>query len=245
MKKEYAEVFQSEDAVDKYDEVVYASGSPASAINDRYVAFLRSFVASRYSQPPVQHDFACGTGRAMTALDGHVAAAHGYDTSADMIAKAKNKGVKGTFHLVAPDGPVPDPADHDGPSLVTIFRLLLNTAPDVHDRALEFAARALPTSDSGYLVVENHGSRRSLRHLLKPLHRNDEWFNELSHREVAGLFDRHGFQLEETHGFAVLPSVLHRGPLRRPSQWIDDWSSRQKWLDRWSINVLYVGRRAN
>ncbi len=135
----------------------------------------------------MQQDFACGTGRDMAPLSDCVTTAHGYDTSPEMLAKAEAKGIPGTFHLVAVDGPIPAPAEHDGPSLVTIFRLLLNTAPEVHERAIAFSASALPTWESGYLVFENHGSSRSLRHLLKPFHRNDEWFNELSHGQVTEL----------------------------------------------------------
>ena len=41
---------------------------------------------------PVQHDFACGTGRAIRLLHGLVRAAHGYDVSAVMLAKARESG---------------------------------------------------------------------------------------------------------------------------------------------------------
>src|SRR3712207_8603476 len=47
----------------------------------------------------------------------------------------------------------------------TMFRLLLNVDDAVRDRAIAFAAKALPDADAGLLIVENHGSADSLRHL--------------------------------------------------------------------------------
>jgi hypothetical protein len=40
----------------------------------------------------MQHDFACGTGRAIRQLRGLVREAHGYDTSATMLAQARATG---------------------------------------------------------------------------------------------------------------------------------------------------------
>ncbi|MEU7867889.1 class I SAM-dependent methyltransferase [Dactylosporangium sp. NPDC049140] len=95
----------------------------------------------------MQHDFACGTGRAIKLLHGVVRAAHGYDSSEQMLAKAREAGVYAKLHQVSEDGPVPEPATVDGPALVTVFRLLLNAPKDVRDRAIAFAARILQAGD--------------------------------------------------------------------------------------------------
>src|SRR3712207_8013996 len=96
-----------------------------------------------------------------------------------------------------------------------MFRLLLNVDDAVRDRALAFAARALPTRDSGVLVVENHGNADSVRHLRARRHRGERWFAELSHEQVAALLDRHGFEIVERRGFSMITPSLHGNPVAR------------------------------
>jgi SAM-dependent methyltransferase len=246
MRADYAEIFQSPDAVEKYTDVVYAPESYATHVNSRQRRFLRRLVERTYTERrPVQHDFACGTGRAIRLLHGLVRAAHGYDTSAVMLAKAREHGAYASLHLVQPDGPVPAPATKDGPALVTMFRLLLNVSDEVRDRAIAFAAAALPTEDAGLLVVENHGNRASLRHLAARRHAGEAWFSELSHERVLELFARHGFELVTARAFAVLPAGAYRPAWLRPAaRLLDDIAARVPGLWRWGTDVVYVAKRS-
>src|SRR4029453_3162955 len=125
---------------------------------------LRTLVRREFGPlAPVQHDFACGTGRAIRILHGLVREAHGYDTSAEMMAKAAEVGSRATWHQVAADGPGPHPEPAGYPAFVPMFRLWLNVDEAIRDRAMAFAAKALPDFESGILVVENHGNAGSLR----------------------------------------------------------------------------------
>lgn len=246
MKDGYTEVFQSDRAAEKYDEVVYAPGTAAALINERQRAFLRRLVREEFGdEKPVQHDFACGTGRAVENLVGYVRAAYGYDSAVEMIARARERRLPAAFRVVPADGPVPDPMPTTGPAIVTIFRLFLNVGDDVRDRAVAFAAKILTKPDSGILVIENHGNSRSLRHLTAaPRKRGDEWFNELSHRKVREILARHGFTIESMHGFALLPKGAHRPRLLRPiARAVDAIGSRIRFLAPYSRCVLYVARR--
>lgn len=240
MTADYTEVFQDTDAVDKYEHITYAPDSYASRINDRQRLYLRALVAREFATPPVQHDFACGTGRAIRTLHGLVHAAHGYDTSAEMMAKAAEVGSQAQWHQVPPDGPVPDPVPAGHPALVTMFRLLLNVPTEVRERALAFAAKALPEPGAGLLVVENHGNAGSLRHLRARRHSGERWFAELSHREVGDLLDRHGFEVIERRGFSMLTESLDRRPLARAA---DAAARRLPGTDGFAVNVLYTARR--
>jgi SAM-dependent methyltransferase len=245
MRADYAEIFQSTENVDKYTDVVYASGTYASHVNRRQQTFLRGLVTRTFRERrPVQHDFACGTGRAIRLLHGLVRNAHGYDPSAEMLAKATEAGTRATLHQIPASGDLPVPATVDGPALVTMFRLLLNVPPDVRERAIAFAAAALPTADAGLLVVENHGNRQSLRHLAARRHANDPWFSELAHADVLSLFERHGFELVTARAFAVLPAGAYRRSWLRPfARVVDDVAARVPALWRWGTDVLYVARR--
>jgi hypothetical protein len=216
--------------------VTYAPDSYATRINERQQEYLRALVERR----PVQHDFACGTGRAIRTLHGLVREAHGYDTSAEMMAKAAEVGSRAAWHQVAVDGPVPDPVDAGTPVVVTMFRLLLNVDDAVRDRALAFAAKALPTAHAGLLVVENHGNASSVRHLRARRHAGGRWFAELSHEQVAELLGRHGFEVSGRRGFSMLTPSLHDSRLARAA---DAAARRLPGADGYAVNVLYTARR--
>jgi SAM-dependent methyltransferase len=245
MRTDYAEIFQSETAVDKYETVVYAPESYSTAVSSRQRAYLRRLVRRSFTERrPVQHDFACGTGRAIRLLHGVVRAAHGYDVSPAMLAKARDSGVYAKLHEIPGDGPMPEPVAAEGPALVTIFRLLLNVTPEVRERALAFAAAALPSPTSGLLVVENHGNRTSLRHLRHRRHQGNDWFAELGNQEIEDLMARHGFEIVERRGFAVTPSGAYARTWIRPiARRMDDVAARMPRLANVSTDVLYVARR--
>lgn len=241
MTTEYTKVFQDADAVEKYETVTYAPDSYASRINERQRAYLRGLVIREFGDnAPVQHDFACGTGRAIRTLHGLVRAAHGYDTSAEMMAKAAEVGSQASFHQVPADGAAPTPVDAGRPAVVTMFRLLLNVDDAVRDRALAFAAEVLPDPDAGILVVENHGNASSVRHLRARKHSGERWFAELSHEQVGELLRRHGFEVVERRGFSMLTPSLHAFPLARAA---DAAARRFPGSDAYAVNVLYTARR--
>lgn len=243
----YTQIFQDAAAVEKYEHVVYAPDSYSSAVNRRQRAFLRGLVRREFPyRRPVQHDFACGTGRAIRLLSGLVRAAHGYDTSPAMLAKAAEIGSSAALHRIDADGPMPSPVPTPGPTVVTIFRLLLNVDDQVRDRAVSFAAQALPHSEAGLLVVENHGNRQSIRHLRHRRKAGRNWFAELSHDEVAALLARHGFRVVQRRGCALLSQGCYeRWWLRPLARLIDDVIARLGWLNRYAVTVLYVARRTN
>lgn len=245
MTTEYTKVFQDAEAVEKYENITYAPDSYASRINERQRAYLRKLVQRRFAdRKPVQHDFACGTGRAVRALHGLVREAHGYDTSAEMMAKAAAVGSQAQWHQVAPQGAVPDPVSAGLPAIVTMFRLLLNVDAAVRERALAFAAKALPDADSGLLVIENHGNAQSLRHLRARRHAGQRWFAELSHAEVGTLLAGHGFTVVERRGFSMLTQAWYDRPGLRPvARAADAAATRLPGTDGVAVNVIYVARR--
>jgi SAM-dependent methyltransferase len=245
MRADYSEVFQNTAAVEKYDDVQYAPDSHSTAVNARQRRYLRRLVRDAFPlQRPVQHDFACGTGRAVELLHGLVRDAHGYDTSELMIERARNNGRHAHWHVIRPDGPVPAPMPVNGVAIVTVFRLLLNVDDKVRDRAVAFAARALPTYTSGLLVLQNHGSARSLRHLRAGRNADNPWFAELSDATVLDLLDRHGFSLVGRRGFAMFPKGAYEAKLTRPLvRALDNLLCASRVFDKWAVDVLYIARR--
>ena len=243
MQTDYTEVFQNPEAVAKYANETYAAGTFSSTVSSRQEQWLRGFVSESFDSAPVQHDFACGTGRAIRMLEGVVDSAHGYDTSEAMLAKATDLDTNAQLHLVSASGPLPSVTDH--PAIVTIFRLLLNASDTVRDRAMEFAAGMLPDADSGLLICENHGNRGSLRHLKAVFGNLDtqQWFAELSDTDMVNLLERHGFEIVARQGFTMLTQGFYR---TAPLSWlapVDDFLSRRRWSARVATNVVYIARR--
>jgi SAM-dependent methyltransferase len=243
MKDDYTAVFRTQQAVDKYERVVYAPGGYAAAVDARQRAYLRRRLP-RWCRagPPVQHDFACGTGRGIRMLDGLVGQAYGYDTSAAMLARARARSGNAILHHIAEDGPLPVLSAATGPVVVTLFRFLLNVSPPARDRAVAFAAQLLDGPDAGLFIVENHGPRHSLRGLGRRRHRDHPWFAELSHRQVVDLLARHGFDLVERAGFALCPAGAYRPGLRRAATIVDNLASRLP-SSAVCTDVLYTARR--
>lgn len=244
MRPDYTEVFQDPQAVTKYAEETYAAGTFSSTVSERQRQWLRGFVSQMFEAPPVQHDFACGTGRAIRMLEGMVSAAHGYDTSAAMLAKAADLGTRARLHLISPTGVLPTGSDQ--PNLVTLFRFLLNASEPVRHRAMQFAAGMLPDRNAGLLVCENHGNARSLRHLKAVFGKLDTelWFAELSHEELLELFDQYGFEVVASQGFTLLTrSFYHRAALSWFAPGVDDVVSRRRWSAKLATDVVYVARR--
>jgi SAM-dependent methyltransferase len=241
---DYADVFQDAAAAARYDEEVYAPGGWAAAVDRRQRVRLRRWLRGAFpaGTRPVQHDFACGTGRVLTMFDGLVAGAHGYDTSATMLARARARPVPGELHLISEGGPA-EPVATGSPVLVTLFRFLLNAPPEGRAAALAFAARALPDRDAGYLLVENHGPSGSLRGLGRRRHRSDRWFAELSHRRVADLLAGHGFTIVGRHGFGLAPAGSYRQGWSRPlARTVDALAGRIPHAAV-ATAVVYVARR--
>jgi hypothetical protein len=245
MRADYGQVFQDVRAVDKYEHEVYAPDSYSTVVSARQRRYLRRLVVRAFpDRRPVQHDFACGTGRGVKLLRGLVREAHGYDPAPAMLDRARTCGAPAQWHEVPADGPVPLPSTMDGPAIVTVFRLLLNASDEVRERAVQFAALALPDAGSGLLVLENHGNAGSLRHLRHRRHADDPWYAELSHEQVATLLGRNGFTLVGWHGCTMFPKAAYRSRLLRPLvRRLDDLLCRTGWLTRFATDVLYVARR--
>ncbi len=135
---------------------------------------------------------------------------------------------------------------------ITSFRFLLNVDPVLRPPILDqLNRRLLP---NGALIVDLHGNRRSLRH---PAILWKKWkyrhgaapanvmLNEMSQAEVEKLLEIAGFQVEEIHGFGILPPTLYRLPLNSIWRALDGWLSHLEWLNPYSIDLVFVCSKKN
>jgi len=218
MSEEYASHFQDQVVARDYAAKVYGEGTFDSHVSRLQLDWVRSQLESRFEAPPIQLDFACGTGRILAALEDATAEAYGFDVSAEMLEIAAARGLPATLLKTDPKKPsLQLPRTGSSPVVVTMFRFILNAEPAARAVAMEFAAEALSGSADSLLIVNNHGNRSSLRELarLKP-RRQGPWFNSMSDGEMRDLLASHGLTVVSRFGVGAAPSSTYRNPRVRP-----------------------------
>jgi SAM-dependent methyltransferase len=245
MQDGYASHFQDQAVAGAYAAEVYADGTFDSHVSRLQLAWVRSIVESSFAAPPVHLDFACGTGRILAALEDVTAESFGFDVSAEMLELARARHLRATLLETDPMAPqLSLPRIGDRPVVVTMFRFLLNTEPEVRGIALEFAARALSEHPDSLLIVNNHGNKTSLRELarLKPKRRGP-WFNSMSDREMRALLEAHGLQAAARFGVGFAPSSSYRrARFRTSAEWATEKLAGDGKLGLLGADVTYVAK---
>ncbi len=204
-----------------YDQVIYAPDSYDTFIWSLEQPFLRKLMASL--EPPAGGlrllDFACGTGRIVSALEELAGESLGVDISPDMLAAAEAKAPRTQFRagdILAEPDLAPGPYD-----LITAVRFFLNTEDEMRGRVMLALRRRLAGSKSRLVFnihmnyvhfIPNYVYRRL--HGWPPLRTMSYWQARRLAREA-------GLEIVASHGFGLVPERLHRGPLARAARWLD------------------------
>jgi SAM-dependent methyltransferase len=241
----YARLHQVEDVGVRYDRQEYGAGGHDEFLWSLVRPFLRRLVTEqRLARRPIRYlDFACGTGRIVSALEDLVDDSTGIDISEYMVEEARAK-VRHTRLVVADVLEEPDAVG--GPyDLVTAFRFFLNTDDFVRPRAMAWLARQLAGPHSR-LVFNVHGNATGTLALTSLYMRLRGWgpARLLGYRQVRELAEAAGLRIEACYGFGLFPRRLHRGLLRRPVQAIERRAAASRLLRPISHDVLYVCRKA-
>jgi SAM-dependent methyltransferase len=251
MNKKYAERFATAEDVCSYENQEYGRDSYSSLIWDLQKPVLRQWVDAqqkRIGRGAGLLDFACGTGRVLSFLEDLVAESEGVDISPAMAKVATSRCRKASISVgnICSD-PQLAAKKYD---LITSFRFLLNVEPDIRAAVLR-QLRSRLNPQSGILIVNVHGSSRSLRHPAILYRRRRQrkgpaggnvMLAEMSPCEVKTLLKECGFKIVSWRGFGVLPQFLYRTPLRGIAAWIDRLASRFEWTRYISIDLLYACR---
>lgn len=243
----YSNRFQQLEAVNAYETAEYAPGSYSSQIWALQRPVLEKLLADfRRDHPgPLRLlDFACGTGRVLASLENFADTADGLDISENMVAVARTRCTKARLQvgdIFANPGLLNGPYD-----VISCFRFLLNVESALRQRVLVRLREVLRPSN-GLLLVNVHGSSRSLRHsaILWRRWRDrrpDSMLNEMSPGEARRLLWDTGFEVVRQFGFGVLPPTLYRTPLRGIAYAGDRLCAGENFWKNISIDLLYVCR---
>ncbi len=239
--KGYSGAFQSFDSTQKYAEVVYGRESYDSFIwtiqKKRLLAIFEG-LNEIHEGGLVHFDFACGTGRIISAVETLTTKSTGIDISSIMLTIAR-KNVK-CADLRQGDI-LEDPNvvgfNYD---VITAFRFFLNAEPELRTSIMKVLSLRLRSSKSR-LIFNIQGNSRSFRHLsIAYRAKRGECHNEMSYKDVCTLVEGAGLEIESWYGFGICPRLLFRTILRPLMRVIDRFAVRLPFLKSVSYDLLFV-----
>lgn len=164
----------------------------------REAMILRQIVRKYFADTiPLYLDFACGTGRITSLLEGFAIRSHAVDISRSMIEVARRKCRRTQFSVLdvtREDFDLP-PAD-----LITAFRFFGNAQDEL--RASVLSALRTKLSPSGYLVFNNHRNPSAPVNALSRVAGCTEQL-DLSAGKMRRLLRASGFRVVRTYGIGA------------------------------------------
>ncbi len=246
--KTYRDHFADEKKAAEYDSQQYRAGSYGEAIwqieQMQLAALVKRF---RQSHPQIDYlDFAAGTGRLVSFMEGLVDTSTAIEISESMLAVARTKTKK--TRLICTDITAPDAALEGRYDLITAFRFVLNAEPSLRISALKALGARLKDSDSR-LIFNNHGNTFSHKLLSLPVYKYRHWRcgympegNQLSHGQVKRMAAEAGLAIESRWGSGLLSSKALRLMSYDRICRIEERVSGIRLLTKLGVNQMYVAR---
>lgn len=239
----YADLYKADWLPTHYDEFVYGRDKFDSFVWILYEPYLiRIFQDMAQKLGRLKYlDFACGTGRIISALEYLATESVGLDLSPQMLNLARPKVSRSTLTCgdILAD---PDVVDHDY-DVITAFRFFLNTEPRMRALIMQALGAHLANHDSR-LIFNIHGNRwswMSIQALYRRI-KGESLVHTMSYAEVRRLVEDAGLEIDTWYGFGLWPHRLYRGSLAPLLKRIDCWAARRRPL-RWiSHDLLFVCR---
>lgn len=240
----YADLHKADWIPVHYDEVMYGQDGYDSFVWSVYKPYLvRIFRDLARKHRRLKYlDFACGTGRIISALEHLATESVGLDISPQMLDLARPKVSSSTLTCgdILED---PGVVDRDY-NVITAFRFFLNTEPRMRALIMHALAAHLADGDSR-LIFNVHGNRWSWMSMQVLYRRIRGWelANTMSYAEVCRLVAGAGLEIEAWYGFGLWPHRLYRTGLAPFLKALDRRAARSRLL-RWiSHDMLFVCRQ--
>lgn len=183
-------------------------------------------------------DFACGTGRIISAVEPLIKESVGLDISEKMLSVAKQKLANAKLF----QGDIlTDPQlvgfDYD---VITAFRFFRNAEDTLRIQILKSLASRLRGQNSRLIFNVHWFEHGKAIRRLKNHHRPEPYGKWLSYSEISRLINNAGLEIESCHGFGLLPGRLHRGRLRALARLGDTLAARVSILKYVSDELVFV-----
>lgn len=198
---------------------------------------LNSLVREFLPRGGIRHlDFACGTGRVLTFLGGHVGESTGVDVSSSMLEVAREHSPHA--EILEADITRNDVLGDREFDLITAFRFLPNAQPELRSQVMRVLRRHL--APGGCLVFNNHKNTGSIRNrMARMIGRRD--YQGMSDAEARTLVAEAGLTIARVYHLGTFPAS-EKHPvlpiaLLRP---LDVWLSNRTWLCPLGGNLIYA-----
>lgn len=239
----YAAAHFAEGVAEEYD-AVYAPASYDTEIWGIQQPFVRSVmgrVLSR-SRRLKYLDFACGTGRIISAVEDIATEAVGVDISPLMLARAAGRVARSSLRLgdILRNATL---ADHDYDA-ITAFRFFLNTEPELRLPVMRDLAHRLRGAESR-LIFNVHGNGHSVLAVTDRYRHLRGWppVRTFSHSGVRALIVAAGLEIEEVRGYGLVPRRLYRMSFAPLARAVDRGASRLPMVATFNQDIVYVCRQ--
>jgi SAM-dependent methyltransferase len=236
----YADRFQADEAAKNYEDVIYRSESYDSFIwsiqRERLISIFG--MLNTRVDGLVHLDFACGTGRVISAVESITAKSIGLDISPNMVSLAREK-VRVANLRVGDILKSPNIVGFDY-DVITAFRFFLNAEPELRSKIMKCLASRLRGPESR-LIFNIHGNRQSMRHLgIIYSTIREEQESEMTFAQTKSLIEAAGLEIESWFGFGVCPRILHRTFLKSFVRFVDRIAAKIQFLRGVSCDLLFV-----
>jgi predicted TPR repeat methyltransferase len=223
-----------------YDSIIYNDESYDSFIWSLQQPMLRQLAKSQRERTGSLRylDFACGTGRVLTALEDLADEANGIDLAPPMVERAR---LKSSANVVVADILDPSQRPEGMFDLITAFRFFLNVDPETREGVMRVLASLLRPG-TGRLVFNIHGNKTSTAALVRLKPDAARSSNLMGTGEVRRLVEGAGLHIVSQEGFGLSPRSLYHGGLARQVRAVDHRLSGPR-LSRISHEVVYVCSR--
>lgn len=257
MQDSYRQEFSTPTAAQHYDSVVFRRGSYASMLWAHEKRLLGG-ILERLTVPTAEIaalDFACGSGRVLSYLEGRIGVAVGVDVSASMLEIAathvrKSRLVCADITSSVPQGHQAEEKVGSGYDIITAFRFFLNAEPQLRFAAMTALRKLLKSGDSRLVFtvqahVPSHKSISKFVSRARLRARDGKVGAEyMTEDEVLRLVRAAGLELEQFFGYDLVSGASCRVLPPAVVERIERVGNRQPLIQKLGAHRLYVVRPA-
>jgi len=224
-----------------YDNDLFKEGTFGYEIWQKEKVILEDIV-TRYTNAGRYLDFACGTGRVLSALEDYFDEAIGLDISEDMQNIAKQKIKKAT--LICGDATKNDQLVSGKFNCISAFRFFLNAQESLRHDALKFITNKLE-NENAVFIFNIHGNVYSTRWFLvafdKILGRSKQ--NQMSLKQVRKMLEVHNLEIIEYHGVGFIYKVYYKFMPKVLWRFFESVFSSLPFLKNFSLYFIFVCKK--
>jgi SAM-dependent methyltransferase len=248
--EDYRNYYQSKESAIEYDQGAYREGSYETLLWDiEKQILIKHIKALRGKSKNLRYlDFACGTGRVISAIEEFVDESHGIDISQSMLNRAAEK----TTHSKLLQGDITndDKIINGKYDIVTTFRFVLNANPDLREVALKILSNNLRSKES-WLIFNMHTNKYSyayisyLKYKIFGQNENQDTKRYMSINDCKKLAKLANLEVVKIRGLGFISSKIFNILPSSISEFIEKLLAKIPLVNMLGTDLIFFCRRKN